>query len=86
MGFVSGAIVGEGGDPVLAAKCGKEDIRVQHAKLGRDQLILEYLPIVGSVVQAMVHKLPPFLEREDLVGAGVVGLIAAAERFDSSRA
>ena len=86
MGFVSGAIVGEGGEPVLAAKCGKEGIRVQHAKLGRDQLILEYLPIVSSVVQAMVHKLPPFLDREDLVGAGVVGLIAAAERFDSSRA
>ncbi len=51
----------------------------------RNRLIMEYLPYVKRIVNRMAIHLPPNIELEDLVNAGVIGLISAAERFDPSR-
>ncbi len=51
----------------------------------RDDLILTHLPKVRYIADRIAAKLPPSVERDDLYGAGVVGLIDAVERFDSSR-
>jgi RNA polymerase sigma factor for flagellar operon FliA len=51
----------------------------------RDALITRHLPKVKYIADRMAAKLPPSVERDDLYGAGVVGLIDAVERFDSSR-
>lgn len=49
----------------------------------RDQLLAKY----GGIVQATAWQmnLPAHVEREDLVAAGVVGLLDAWDRFDVSR-
>lgn len=51
----------------------------------RDELIMAHLPKVKFIADRIAAKLPPSVERDDLYGAGVVGLIDAVERFDESR-
>jgi RNA polymerase sigma factor for flagellar operon FliA len=51
----------------------------------RDALITQHLPKVKYIADRMAAKLPSSVERDDLYGAGVVGLIDAVERFDASR-
>jgi RNA polymerase sigma factor for flagellar operon FliA len=51
----------------------------------REQLILEHLPIVRFIAQRIHARLPQHVLIEDLYSAGVVGLLDAVEKFDSSR-
>lgn len=51
----------------------------------RDELITAHLGKVKYIADRFAAKLPPSVERDDLYGAGVVGLIDAVERFDASR-
>ncbi len=53
--------------------------------IGREQLILQYLPLVHHVIGRLAIGMPGVLDREDLVAHGIVGLIQAIDRFDSSR-
>jgi RNA polymerase sigma factor for flagellar operon FliA len=55
------------------------------ANQDREVLITAHLPKVKYIADRMSAKLPPSVEREDLYGAGVLGLIDAVERFDVSR-
>ncbi|MEP6924821.1 MAG: FliA/WhiG family RNA polymerase sigma factor [Pyrinomonadaceae bacterium] len=51
----------------------------------REDLIIEHLPKVKYLADRMAVKLPSSVDREDLYGAGIMGLIDAVERFDVSR-
>ena len=51
----------------------------------RDQLIAEYLPYVNRIVYRVAIHLPPNVEIDDLINAGIVGLIEASEGYDPSR-
>ena len=46
----------------------------------RENLITSHLSKVKYLADRMAAKLPPSVERDDLYGAGVIGLIDAAER------
>lgn len=51
----------------------------------RDQIINHYAYLVKITAGRVVTSLPPNLERDDLVSAGVMGLIKAVDQFDVSR-
>lgn len=51
----------------------------------RDALINQYAYLVKITSGRVVTSLPPNVERDDLVGAGVVGLIKAVDQYDISR-
>lgn len=51
----------------------------------RDQLILEHLPQIKYIAQRISTKLPSHIELNDLVSAGVLGLLDAIEKFDPGR-
>jgi len=51
----------------------------------RDALINQYAYLVKITAGRVVTSLPPNMDRDDLVGAGVVGLIKAVDQFDVSR-
>lgn len=51
----------------------------------RDNLVETYLPHVKFIADRISAKLPPSVEADDLYSAGVIGLIDAVEKFDSSR-
>jgi RNA polymerase sigma factor FliA len=51
----------------------------------RDRLILTYAPLVKYVAGRLGSGLPAHVEQEDLVSYGLLGLIAAVERYDPDR-
>ena len=51
----------------------------------RDQIINHYAYLVKITAGRVVTSLPPNLERDDLVSAGVMGLIKAVDQFDTGR-
>jgi len=51
----------------------------------RDELVTEYLPYVKSIAHRMAVHLPSSIEEDDLFNAGVIGLMNAIERYDSTR-
>jgi RNA polymerase sigma factor for flagellar operon FliA len=51
----------------------------------RDQLIAEHADAARRIALRMARRCPTWIAREDLVAAGMVGLIEAADRYDGSR-
>jgi RNA polymerase sigma factor for flagellar operon FliA len=51
----------------------------------RDSLINQYAYLVKITAGRVVTSLPPNVDRDDLVSAGVVGLIKAVDQFDVTR-
>jgi len=51
----------------------------------RQELVLQYLPLVKYHVNRLAVKPPRHLEQEDLVSYGIIGLMEAIDRFDPSR-
>jgi RNA polymerase sigma factor for flagellar operon FliA len=53
--------------------------------LSRERLIEHYLHLVKIAVGRILYLLPPYIDREDLEGYGVIGLIQALDRFRPER-
>jgi RNA polymerase sigma factor FliA len=51
----------------------------------RERLVLAYSPLVKYVAGRMAASLPAHVEEPDLISYGLIGLIAAVERFDLER-
>ena len=51
----------------------------------RDQLILDELPQVYFIAARILERLPASVQLEDLVNAGVIGLLEAYESYDNTR-
>ncbi len=51
----------------------------------REELILKYTPLVKYVAGRLVSRLPAHIMPEDVIGAGIIGLMDAIEKFDSSK-
>ncbi len=51
----------------------------------REQMLVEHLPTVRYIARRIHERLPQHVELEDLVSAGVVGLIDALSKFDLSK-
>ena len=51
----------------------------------REELILEHMPQIKYIAQRIAIKLPSHVELNDLVSAGVLGLLDAIEKFDPMR-
>jgi len=51
----------------------------------RDRLLVEQLPQVKYIAKRIHDRLPPHVLLEDLVHAGILGLIEAVQRFDPAR-
>lgn len=60
-----------------------EAIHTQSAQ-EREALIIEHLPQVNWIAARIHEKLPPSVQLDDLVSAGIVGLLAAVDNFDPS--
>jgi len=48
-------------------------------------MVEKYMPMVRSIARRLSTRLPRHYDLEDLVSDGVMGLMAAAERFDPAR-
>ena len=61
--------------------------RYEHARDPRlrEQLILQYAPLVKYVMGRLAISLPAILDYEDVLSSGTIGLIEAVERFEPSK-
>ncbi len=51
----------------------------------KDQIIVEYAPLVKFIAQKIASRLPSNIELDDLISCGVIGLMDAIQKFDPSR-
>ncbi len=51
----------------------------------REAMIVEYLPLVKRIVDKMSVYLPPAVDKDDLIEAGIVGLIDAVDKYDPDK-
>lgn len=51
----------------------------------REKLVLEYAPLIKFIAQKIAARLPANIELDDLMSSGVIGLMDAIEKYDSSR-
>ena len=55
------------------------------ALASRNRLIREHADVARRIALRMARRCPDWVAREDLVSAGMVGLIEAADRYDGTR-
>jgi RNA polymerase sigma factor FliA len=48
----------------------------------REELVLGYTPLVMSIAARVHRRVPSHVDRRDLVSSGMVGLLAAIDRYD----
>lgn len=68
-----------------AKKVYQEQQQEQPLEGSREDIITSYLPLIRKLAGKLSIALPPSLDEEDLVGSGIIGLIEAWERYESSR-
>lgn len=51
----------------------------------KDQIIIEYAPLIKYIAQKIASRLPSNIEVDDLISCGVIGLMDAIEKFDPTR-
>lgn len=51
----------------------------------RDEMILKYTPLIKYIAHRLAMRLPPHVSVEDLMSAGVIGLMDALSKFDPEK-
>lgn len=51
----------------------------------RERLILEYAPLVKTIAGRLGMRLPQHVSQDDLIGAGIMGLLDAVEKYNASK-
>lgn len=51
----------------------------------RDEMILQYTPLIKYIAHRLAMRLPSHISVDDLISAGVIGLIDAISKFDASK-
>ncbi len=74
--------------PLALVRTGKERPVAQpgpDGRVARDRLLERYTPLIKYVVERLAVGLPRNVDHEDLMSAGVLGLLDAYEKFDSGK-
>ena len=51
----------------------------------RERVIADFGPMIRHIAQRLAFRLPPYLDVDDLIHAGVIGLMDAMDKYDPSR-
>lgn len=64
---------------------GKQTQSPPHRDLNREEAILQYAPLIKYIAHRLAMRLPPHIAVDDLINAGVIGLIDAFNKYDPGR-
>lgn len=53
-----------------------------HGKQGKDSLLMQHAPLVKKIASQMKARLPHSVELDDLIQAGMIGLLDAVNRYE----
>lgn len=62
-----------------------KDYRCTVGQEVKDEIVVEYAPLVKYIAQKIASRLPANIELDDLISCGVIGLMDAIEKFDPTR-
>jgi RNA polymerase sigma factor FliA len=62
-----------------------KDYKSSLDKVGKDQVVVEYAPLVKYIAQKIASRLPANIELDDLISCGVIGLMDAIDKYDPTR-
>ena len=51
----------------------------------KDEIIVEYAPLVKYIAQKIASRLPSNIELDDLISSGAIGLMDAIDKYDPTR-
>jgi len=68
-----------------AVRKGLDTYRRMGDTLSREEIVKKHLDLVSYIANRLAVGLPEWVDKRDLVSAGVIGLIDAANNFDPSR-
>lgn len=57
----------------------------QGSRSAKTLLTVKYLPLVRKVVNRFIARIPNYIDRDDLISYGVIGLIGAVEKFEPNK-
>jgi len=81
-------VAGDFASPAVAGTAGAAYARREtsgEVSLDQEQMMLEHLPTVRYLARRIHDRLPQHVEMDDLVSAGVLGLIDAFRKFDPGK-
>lgn len=70
-------------EAVVTSQLVKEDCSPVNSS--RERLVREYAALIKYIAQKIASRLPANIELDDLMSAGVIGLMDAIEKYDSGR-
>ena len=51
----------------------------------QEQMVLQYAPLIKYIASRLALRLPSHISLDDLISSGIIGLIDAIHKFDSSK-
>ncbi len=51
----------------------------------REEYVYKYAPLIKTIAGRLAMKLPPHVDQDDLLSAGIMGLLDAIEKFDPEK-
>jgi RNA polymerase sigma factor for flagellar operon FliA len=58
---------------------------VANSRQGQDDLVTRHAPLVKRIAYHLISRLPPSVQADDLIQAGMIGLLEAARNYDASQ-
>ncbi len=74
-----------GGGRKKTAKAGLSTYQKMAETSSRDEMVEKHLPLVSYISSRLAIGLPDWIDKRDLMNAGVIGLIEAVNNFDPSK-
>ncbi len=62
-----------------------KDYKSKIDEVTKNEIIVEYAPLIKYIAQKIASRLPSNIELDDLISCGVIGLMDAIEKFDPTR-
>ncbi|RMG29714.1 MAG: RNA polymerase sigma factor FliA [Gammaproteobacteria bacterium] len=53
--------------------------------INQDELVMQHAPLVKRIAYHLMSRLPPSVQADDLIQAGMIGLLEAARNYDPSQ-
>ncbi len=57
----------------------------ENQKVGQDDLVTRYAPLVKRIAYHLAGRMPPSVQVDDLMQAGMIGLLEAARNYDAKQ-
>ncbi len=58
---------------------------VANQQLGQDDLVTRHAPLVKRIAYHLISRLPPSVQADDLIQAGMIGLLEASRNYDPTQ-